>query len=488
MKTMNSPFKKIGLLLLVGVGLILHSCKKDASQPDTHINSSIDDSKLIAEAKAFFDKSALAADTIKQYAITSRKTPRQRLVKAVDWIRAYTGTMSSSKMVMVPVQYDSTLTITYRGNKWKLNRITRVFIYKDKKGVMHTEVVTRIPDNYTAEASSKEKFTGLVLVEDWHGNAIKTIRFINGKTARFGNPVAIPVNSESAKDAFKYRTTGYECETYSWGHCGWNGSTGEFYGCWEDGSETTCYHVPDNDEDAGTDIDYGGGGGGGGGGVSQSTNLSNADINNSLPVIEGFAPINPDKYINCFTDGKTASQYKMTLYVDQPVQGQNDHFSFSSYGGVRYTAPNGLVFNVGHTFVGFTKINTDGTSVTQVMGFYPGGAAVKSQGIIKDDGGHGYSVSYTATVSSTQFNAALQLLSSNEKFADYVLSNRSGANEYNCTDAGISWMAQASVHLPADASRGNFTNTPGDYGQALRNFNGAQTTPGYAPGSHGPCN
>jgi len=182
----------------------------------------------------------------------------------------------------------------------------------------------------------------------------------------------------------------------------------------------------------------------------------------------------------------------LTIYVAQPKPGANDqwttdlHVTSPTPTGLIYLAGGGQLLNVGHTFVAFEKDNTDGTSVIQVMGFYPGpGLSLQPKGIIKDDSGHPYNVSYTVNVSVTNFNAALTGVVLDNGTSNYVLTNAFGS-ERNCTDAALSWMSNAGVGLPV-ASRGAFTNTPGDFGQALRNVSGASTASGTAPPSHGPC-
>lgn len=238
--------------------------------------------------------------------------------------------------------------------------------------------------------------------------------------------------------------------------------------------------------------------GGGGGTVSGSGSvvtqtITSVDVANSVYVDDGRGGIDPNKYINCFNDGKTASGYKLTIYVAQPVPGSNDQWSSNigaPIGGVpgaeTFITPGGNLLNVGHTFVAFEKDNTDGTSVIQVMGFYPGpGLSTQPKGIIKDDSGHPYNVSYTANVSATNFNASLTGVVLDNGTSNYVLTNLFG-RERNCTDAALSWMSDAGIGLPV-ASRGAFTNTPGDFGQALRNVSGVSTASGTAPQGHGPC-
>jgi len=132
--------------------------------------------------------------------------------------------------------------------------------------------------------------------------------------------------------------------------------------------------------------------------------------------------------------------------------------------GINWYTPGGQTFDVGPTFVGFVKNNNDGTSVRQTIRFYPGGFTAGSRGVIKDDSGHPYDVSYTITVSKEQFNNALGKVEtdiSSNKY--YVLLPVGVTSEYNCSDAGVSWMNVAGANL---SSSGNFpfTCTPGALG------------------------
>ncbi|MBB5638498.1 hypothetical protein HDE68_004430 [Pedobacter cryoconitis] len=230
--------------------------------------------------------------------------------------------------------------------------------------------------------------------------------------------------------------------------------------------------------------------GGGGGGGNMAT-LSSSYLENATIVNDNKPKIDPEKYIRCFNDGKPAKEYKMTIYINQPNPGSNDQWTsdINSNIGQGFITPGGQIFNVGHTFVSFIKVNTDGSSVTQVMGFYPGGLGLKSPGIVKDDGGHAYNVSYTSSVTVDQFNLSLNTVINDSKNTVYNLGNYIfGGVEYNCTDAASAWMGNAGIRLPAGVARGLFTNTPGDYGQVLSNVNGANKSPGKAPQSHGECN
>lgn len=237
----------------------------------------------------------------------------------------------------------------------------------------------------------------------------------------------------------------------------------------------------------------GGSGAGDDGGEDYATYaLSESDLNNAEFYSDGKPAIDPEKYIHCFNDGKTANNYKLTIYVDQPVNNQNDQWTTVmslnplTANGQVIILPGGSV-DVGHTFIGFTKNNTDGSSVTQYMGFYPSSASTNTKGVIKDNSHHSYDLSYTVTVSSTQFNTALASLINDNANSNYRLSSLNSGGEYNCTDAAKAWAAAAGITTPS-AARGYFYNTPGDFGQALRSVSGVNTTPGVTGNGSGPCN
>ncbi len=106
---------------------------------------------------------------------------------------------------------------------------------------------------------------------------------------------------------------------------------------------------------------------------------------------------------------------------------------------------------------------------------------LNSKGIIKDDSGHAYDVSYTRTVTALQFDAALSSLSSHFGYSYYDLKT------YNCTDAALSIMNDGGANF-SGVPRGGFNNTPGDFGQVLRSKPGANKNGGSGVSGKGPCN
>lgn len=216
------------------------------------------------------------------------------------------------------------------------------------------------------------------------------------------------------------------------------------------------------------------------------------DFNSATTISDRMPKVDITKYTNCFSDGKIAQSYNLTIYVDQPVANTNEQFlvTLPTYETDTQSGDRGILLktdrgnlDVGHTFVSFEKINPDGTTVKHIYGFYPDpdGFGAISKGAIKLDGGHGYEMSYTITVTDSQFFAAIAAMTDDYNSAVYnVLS-------YNCTDAALRWMNAAGAGLTS-VNRGLFNNTPGDFGQELRTKPNTDTAGGYANGGGGPCN
>jgi len=74
----------------------------------------------------------------------------------------------------------------------------------------------------------------------------------------------------------------------------------------------------------------GGDNGSGTGSGNDNSSISDQDIVNAQPVQNDVVPINPELFKNCFDDGKTASSYKLTLYIDQPEAGSNAQWTLNT--------------------------------------------------------------------------------------------------------------------------------------------------------------
>lgn len=508
MKNHYFSLRHIIALVLLLAAFTINSCRKESVSTTLGTNSKLDkNATLIADAKAYLDSALKTNSTTVKLSGMGNNSEPATFNGHLFWDKAKSYLNKNFEVVEVPAALDYKQVNFYKlsidtsasvNNKSVVeNAFVRVLIFKDStKNILDKQIITYIPDKKYLEKNPDpsdnnwinnidKNYSGYIEYRTWENIPYCVLRLDNGKVSSNYSISGQGVNNlkvQGLKVSLLSCTTvitdnyimvciGSTCSTT------YTGST----------ASTVCT--------ATADFNYGpspssnvGSTGGGGSNVTTNPTLSDADIAKSVAIMDDNGPINPLKFINCFTDRKTAKEYKMTLYIAQPTPGSNDQISFFTNNGEMRRSSSGQLFNVGHAFVGFQKINTDNTSVTQIMGFYPKYPLTSAKGVIEDDGGHVYSVSYTATVTATQFQSALNNLSYDSSNTYYRLSNGNSGGEYNCIDAAILWMTAAGVNLPGDTPRNSFTNTPGDYGQALRTLNGTNTTSGNAPSSHGECN
>ena len=215
--------------------------------------------------------------------------------------------------------------------------------------------------------------------------------------------------------------------------------------------------------------------GGSGGGTSSSV---------TVQVMTFSTPPGVDvkKFFKCFANVPDAgATYSITLHADLPVN----------------SSPNTLVSGLrpGHAFLTLTKSN-GGTSVTQVIGFYPVSgtksvfdAPVTSQTV--NDGGHEYNASITMNVSQADFNAAIN------QATTYSTNSKYDLNDFNCTNYAVNVYNSATTNdiSVSDTNLGgvNYGCTPnGLYQklQALKATGASNVTTGTAnaAASKGACN
>lgn len=507
------------------ITLVFSSCKEDeapyVAQPK---------GTLIEESRKYFETSVSTSNDGKEKSISRKgKNLRQFASKNPLWNEAFIKKISVGNAVVIPLSYNDATIYTKAGSQKQalsLNNISYLMIYKNKQKRLTAEMVTWIPDDeWWDNRNIKERpFTGKVIVEDWKGNFIKGYRYKTDGTIEF-------IKSTKPKsDGNESSVESLECIETDWYICF---SAGGYKECRYEYTETSC-----SISGGGGGNDYGGeywgdnGGDGTTGGGTNPTDYPPAagEGNNCPPVVQSNgtavsrAPFGCDdypeevpeepvelmpeellnaevfvddkpgitdvqKYIDCFTRG-VGQSYKLTIYVNQPLKGTNSQYITIPKIEPMYTGLglkiSGFNYDVGHVFVGFEKTNQDGTVIRQVIGFYPESAAPSGKGIVKDNSGDKYDVNYSINVDADQFQRALAKMKQDHNEASYVLGKSFG-EEYNCADAAIDWLKQANIELPS-ASRGQFINTPGDFGQALSGISGASTTSGNAPLGTGPCN
>ncbi|WP_293743677.1 hypothetical protein [uncultured Pedobacter sp.] len=356
-----------------------------------------------------------------------------------------------------------------------------------------------------------ENFTGKLLLTNLKTKDAFLLKYIDGKVQDnvtgaqkiasaklMANKGAVSYWAQQCHTEMRYCV--YASDGYS--HCGgaidiivsyycqWPSSQcGVSYYMIDYGEETVCEDIwfPDPPQDPTDGGDTGGNGG------DETGQFSQSDFDLSTYIDDQSVKVNDiKKYTDCFADGKPANSYTLTIYVDQPVANSNSQWIIvpPTYQTTTPSPQRGIMIktqtvdlDVGHTFIGFEKNNSDGSNVRQVLGFYPDpdASSTDSKGKIKDNSGHAFDVSYTISVTALQFNQALQAMTSDFNSTNYNLTS------YNCTDAALNWINAAGANL-ASAPRGLFNNTPGDFGQVLRNKSNANKNEGYGMSGKGACN
>lgn len=247
------------------------------------------------------------------------------------------------------------------------------------------------------------------------------------------------------------------------------------------------------------DYGYGGGGGGytygssGGGGGSNTGTTTPPDHTDKTMNIEvepnDNSPIKVSDYTKCFSTVPDANAtYQITLYADIPVNGDPGQLFNYSTG------------EVGHSFVQLRKVSGN-ASVQQNIGFYPvtGWKSLSSANVdskMVDNAGHEFNSSLTASVSSTEFQAAL-----NE--AQSISGRDYNIETWNCTDFALAVFNAANTGEPMTIPQfqipgtNTYSNTPQGLFDTMKGFQnngndsyGKVDIPGvcgYVGDSHGSC-
>lgn len=448
--------RKIYLLATVCITLLCFysSCKK------TDVSVAVDNQSLIQSAHSYFNDKVLHNGdpySSKDSSITQR--PRRDLSHTPQWNKARVVQLASRKGVVVPIRYDHPFLIKSNLSGallWSVDDLSKLFIYQDGDNQFHAEVVTYLPDS-SYNRNFDPSFKGIVLVEDWWGNSIARYKFDDNGDIRKYDPESATNSITSANRAASI-TVCYYIEGYNYAP-----ATGDVY-YWEEfvGCDTYFFETMDKS-------DGGGGGGstygnlirgGGGGAPSPASLITVLGAENAISNIL--------QYNKCFDNiPGNDHTYQITVCVDQPVAGSRQSWGINDVGG---TSGTGNPVSVGHTFLIF-KETTPTRTVIRNVGFYPKSSvnpySISDEGVLNNDNSHDYNIALTVTMTSSQFNAAL----------NYINQGNNGGytynlNSYNCTTFAIDALAAAGVHLPA--TTGSWLNgsgfNPGDLGEDIRNM------------------
>ena len=393
-------------LLFFTLFLFTIACKKDTSETQKHeVTSTV----TVQEAKEFLNNlSELKTNSQNESSFNAKS-----LLEKIDWKKASNfknGKILIGKFEGCPAV--DNIKIGFR----------KAVFYKDANGKITMNILEFIPEFYhlwNYKAINSKLFDGKIMIYDQNYKLDHGYNFERGKIVGQIMPSKELNLQQTTSIKNNVSITSCSSTTYTYLNAQGTYEASIILSC-----RTIYYFILgksielETGEEAGLIV-----GAGDGEIIPVASPISDIDISEAVPVVDGKPAVDPLKFKNCFDDGKNASSYKLTIYVDQPITDSNDQWAISSTFGQRFKTSNGVSFDVGHAFVGFKKINTDGTSVTQVLGFYPSDASTNVKGVIKNDGGHSYDISYSSEVNSTKFEIALNSVISDNVNKNYVLSN-----------------------------------------------------------------
>jgi uncharacterized membrane protein YgcG len=347
------------------------------------------------------------------------------------WQDAVTTQIDNQIMVEVPVE----------NTNLPIGIIKKVLFFKDQNQNMSLylkEVVGE--ESYVKKNREKfnpSDFSGTLKITDERGNTVKHLMYEDGKV--IGNMEAQEGNTSA-------RTNGQNCYTvvkvfYTVACAG-----GTCYTNYDYPLETSYVCVS-----GGSGVGGSGGGSGGGGSTGGSSGRGGCSTRDCIDGGERYAVIrkiemkdvvinfaSPDpiinlaKFLKCFGDITPASQYKVTLYTNLPVNNAPDKMFDDNY-------------RPGHAFIMLSK-TTGSETINQVFGFYPN-SGIKSSvnevvpSVIRNNENHEYEASMTFTVTDADFRTLLYSYQ-NQAQLGYRLTG------YNCTDYAVKPLQAIGLNIP----------------------------------------
>jgi len=237
------------LLFVIFIAVIVYSCKKDHSTDHENLQKELSETStaaIIRAKEAFINQSVNNRVQLTGKSLLSDSLLNHRTLL---WSEAYTNISGDTVFVFIPVQIPVTATIEkgdLAGTRLTDHLFLRMIDYGNGFKPMLTEMVSMIPVN-SSGWDITQKFSGLLLLENWYSPFSSFINVLNGKESPHSNKMT---SSGGAT------TEGYfECKTLPVNLC--VGVEG-YMNC-QTNLVTTCQGSGDG----------GGGGGGTGGGGSR---------------------------------------------------------------------------------------------------------------------------------------------------------------------------------------------------------------------------
>jgi hypothetical protein len=199
--------------------ILLFSCKKDAKNSnETDVSQSTSFQKAVADAKLFFQT-------------VEAKGSAPGVQRAAQWDKAYIGKLNSGNLIVVPLKYSNHngFTTSFNNTELSMEKQSHLCITQNLDGKYQAEVVTVLPEKDYAN-SPNEKFSGVIVIDDWQGNNINTFIYKDGKKYKY-----VPSNSANKTNEVTCTVINwYTCQMDEYGNtynCVFDGYT--VLGCWD---------------------------------------------------------------------------------------------------------------------------------------------------------------------------------------------------------------------------------------------------------------
>ena len=443
------PYKMPQKLSRLFAGVLLMSFFCGCQKQPVGIASGARQQTLIDAAQRYYNDSISTSSNI-----VNPKNYRANLPRSLDWLSA----VAEGGAVVLPVLYAKGVYASISAHPefaYSLSDITSLVVWRDSTRQFHAAVMTYLPD-------SAYSTTGTWLLEDWQGNSLATPFHLGSNAAAGTTQQAAGLVEPDVVQSIQVCN---EIDGYNYSPDDPSGGI-----AW---SESSCNTYSISQQTSGPGVPP----------IGLPRPASLRIIPAEIIIAPPSTPIaNIASYFNCFTNGGSPDHtYSVEVCVDQPDPGTRDPWGLTPGGSSGSSAADNAI-NSGHTFLVLTE-NDQGNITTRNVGFYPSGIVVpagaeaSSQGMLNNDQSHGYNVSLTITVNSTQFFNMLNYVSLGNNPGYYY-----NLNTNNCTTFVINAAAAGGISLPSTQGSwpGGSGNDPGDLGQDIM---GMTLSPGMARNS-----
>ena len=171
------------LLFIMFVAVIIYSCKKDSRTDYESLQKELSETStaaIIRAKEAFINQSADNRVQLTGKSLLSDSLLNHRTLL---WSEAYTNISGDTVFVFVPVQIPVTATVEQGdlvGTRLTDHLFLRMIDYGNGFKPMLTEMVSMIPDDSNGW-NITQKFSGLLLLENWYSPFSSFINVLNGK-------------------------------------------------------------------------------------------------------------------------------------------------------------------------------------------------------------------------------------------------------------------------------------------------------------------